>query len=1019
MPLKFDSRPVVLRRPYTATMRATVLLNWRQQMHHGLHLFFTIAAAVVSRAVANQQVLDSAGAQVLGKLYVTVALTTGIAVAAIGWFGRNFHVGRMVALAHVGVAALMIAAFVLPVSSAYALAKYIAMEISAAVLLLVFGITLGARLGPRDARRTAARVGAGGILGGLVGGGLNLTATYIGSQNLFVIAALLALAPVFWLPRVVRRSTSVQEVNRARREVPELIPYGRSVAVTTFVMVAATTLIDYQFRYAAAYWYDADRMTAFFGVVAILAGFTTVLFQLTILDRLLDRLGVFATATIMPGALIVAAAIFGLAPTVATLVLLKLVDSGANMSVQQATGGLLLAPLSTRARSVWQGRIDGLAKKGGLALTGVFLAFFPLEPTELLPLTLIFCALWIVAILITRFRYVELLTAMLQAPPAQDPELQAYDGATVRALHKELWTASSERAAVILDLLEDAGQRAPDHALERLVENNPGGRGALLVIEHLASLGDAPGLLKFARDPKPDVASAALLALDDVDPLTAERTCRDILAAGSTDRALQATAAGLLAGHATDAVVAARKLAQSHDRSARLALAQALERLAPGASEEVGKIICMLAQDADAEIARAALRALGKHFSTEACRVSLQSLKHPRLRGAAMRTLSELGPPVVKPIADALLARLKEPAVASALIWALGQIGARNSVEPLLVALHAEHTRVRLSAAVALGALLRRRPGIELPVDRVEAIYLSEIRYHGFVRLASSTAWPTSPAGIILKRVLRQHAQASLETLFRLLALTYPEDSIQGAFQAITSRDRGKRQLALELLDAILAPQVRHALAIAVGASAARTKKPPPQQVLAQLSALGDRFLAGFAAAVQAELDPTSEVKASVVSGEGEIMTGSMVDQILQLQSLTVFSQASAEDLAELASMVSERDVSKGEVVYRQGEPGDAMYIVRSGSVSLSRDGEEVDRSGAGEAIGILSVLDRLPRESMATAITPCSLLVIKAGDLQQLLADRPLLMHSVFRALTTSIRGQYEGGGLGKRSRD
>ena len=69
MPVKFDSRPLVLRRAFTATMRATMVVSWREHLNHTLHLFFVIAACVVARNVANQQVLDAVGPQVLGKLY--------------------------------------------------------------------------------------------------------------------------------------------------------------------------------------------------------------------------------------------------------------------------------------------------------------------------------------------------------------------------------------------------------------------------------------------------------------------------------------------------------------------------------------------------------------------------------------------------------------------------------------------------------------------------------------------------------------------------------------------------------------------------------------------------------------------------------------------------------------------------------------------------------------------------------------------------------------------------------------
>ena len=144
-------------------------------------------------------------------------------------------------------------------------------------------------------------------------------------------------------------------------------------------------------------------------------------------------------------------------------------------------------------------------------------------------------------------------------------------------------------------------------------------------------------------------------------------------------------------------------------------------------------------------------------------------------------------------------------------------------------------------------------------------------------------------------------------------------------------------------------------------------------------------------------------------------MRRSPIEQILELQSIALFNKASAEDLSEVAAFVAERDVSKGTVVFREGEPGDALYLIRSGEVELSKQKTVVARLMPGEAFGVVAVLDRLPRELTAVATQACSLLVLRQSDLFQLLADRPLLMHSVFRALTSSIRDQLDRVSLGK----
>jgi CRP/FNR family transcriptional regulator len=141
------------------------------------------------------------------------------------------------------------------------------------------------------------------------------------------------------------------------------------------------------------------------------------------------------------------------------------------------------------------------------------------------------------------------------------------------------------------------------------------------------------------------------------------------------------------------------------------------------------------------------------------------------------------------------------------------------------------------------------------------------------------------------------------------------------------------------------------------------------------------------------------------------------VQDVLELQAVSLFGQSSAEDLAELAMLLVDRTVKRGEVIFREGDAGDALYLVRSGKVAIARGKTVLEEVGPGEAFGIVAVLDQQPRETTATSAADGELRVLAADDLMQLLSERPLFMHSVFRALTQAIRGQVERIALGKKS--
>lgn len=61
-----------------------------------------------------------------------------------------------------------------------------------------------------------------------------------------------------------------------------------------------------------------------------------------------------------------------------------------------------------------------------------------------------------------------------------------------------------------------------------------------------------------------------------------------------------------------------------------------------------------------------------------------------------------------------------------------------------------------------------------------------------------------------------------------------------------------------------------------------------------------------------------------------------------------------------------------GMVVFRQGEPSDKFYIIRSGQVVLTREAngmsQEIGKAGPGEVVGEMGVLQNLPRSATATA---------------------------------------------------
>ena len=128
------------------------------------------------------------------------------------------------------------------------------------------------------------------------------------------------------------------------------------------------------------------------------------------------------------------------------------------------------------------------------------------------------------------------------------------------------------------------------------------------------------------------------------------------------------------------------------------------------------------------------------------------------------------------------------------------------------------------------------------------------------------------------------------------------------------------------------------------------------------------------------------------------------------LGAVPLFADLGAEDVAALLGGVRTQRFRRGEVVFRQGDPGDALYVVLSGRVKISSpSGSGVEAIlttlRPGEWFGALALLDGAPRSASATAVEPTETLVLPRDRFRQLVNDVPAIRDQVLAALAHELR--------------
>lgn len=132
------------------------------------------------------------------------------------------------------------------------------------------------------------------------------------------------------------------------------------------------------------------------------------------------------------------------------------------------------------------------------------------------------------------------------------------------------------------------------------------------------------------------------------------------------------------------------------------------------------------------------------------------------------------------------------------------------------------------------------------------------------------------------------------------------------------------------------------------------------------------------------------------------------------LRACPLFQSLSSEQLRKVAGIAGHREAAAGEVIFREGDAGDEMYVLVAGQVRISKQVEGVGEEALsilepGSYFGEMAVIDDAPRSADARAHAACALAVLRREDLDQLMfIDKDLaydILWTFVRTLTARLR--------------
>lgn len=133
--------------------------------------------------------------------------------------------------------------------------------------------------------------------------------------------------------------------------------------------------------------------------------------------------------------------------------------------------------------------------------------------------------------------------------------------------------------------------------------------------------------------------------------------------------------------------------------------------------------------------------------------------------------------------------------------------------------------------------------------------------------------------------------------------------------------------------------------------------------------------------------------------------------QVLEaLRQVELFSALDEGVLQQISAVARPREYDRGELLFVEGDVGDALNILVTGSVTVFRTSSDGERAALAvleppEVLGEIALLDGAPRSASVEATEPTVVLTLPRTEFFLLLRDQPTVLEPLMRQLGTMVR--------------
>ncbi len=133
-------------------------------------------------------------------------------------------------------------------------------------------------------------------------------------------------------------------------------------------------------------------------------------------------------------------------------------------------------------------------------------------------------------------------------------------------------------------------------------------------------------------------------------------------------------------------------------------------------------------------------------------------------------------------------------------------------------------------------------------------------------------------------------------------------------------------------------------------------------------------------------------------------------DITTQLKNTFLFKGLPDDALAAVAQKARIRQLAEGDVLMRHGDRGDSLFVINEGWFKIVAEGPNgdeliINKTGPGETLGEMALVDEAPRSATVIAISNAKVLELRKDAFYEILDQRPDVALSLIRGFSSRLR--------------